>query len=165
MYCDTLQMCLSTTINYGLRAGGGIGDMLGQPTWDHNLYVARYIFDFAFFMIINIILMNIFFGIIIDSFADKRATEAEIEDEVQGQCFICGVSKSTFEIANVPWKDHIFTHHNLHSYLSFLIYVQGKTMKECTGIEKQVKKMLERAVIFFFPINRCLAINDGEQLD
>lgn len=165
MYCETLQMCLSTTINFGLRAGGGIGDLLYQQPWDSELYSTRYFFDFGFFMIINIILMNIFFGIIIDSFADKRATEAEIEEEVQGQCFICGITKSTFEIENIPWKEHIFTEHNLHSYLSFLIYVKSKTMKECTGIEKQVKKMLDKEVIFFFPINRCLAINDGEPVE
>jgi len=59
-------------------------------------------------MVIIVILMNIFFGIIIDSFADKRARGAEIEDEVQGQCFICGITKSIFEIENVPWKEHIY---------------------------------------------------------
>jgi hypothetical protein len=85
-------------MNFGIRAGGGIGDVLAQPKLSDDFYTERYIFDFLFFMIINIILMNIFFGIIIDSFADKRAGESEIESEVQNQCFICGISKSTFEI-------------------------------------------------------------------
>ena len=116
-------------------------------------------------MVITIILMNIFFGIIIDSFADKRATEAETEAEVQGQCFICGISKSTFEIENVPWKEHIFLQHNMHSYLSFLIYVKQKKMSDCTGIEKFVKQCMINEVITFFPINRCLAINDGEEIE
>jgi hypothetical protein len=108
MYCETLIRCLTSTINYGIRAGGGIGDVLEQPLYSDAIYTSRYVYDFTFFMVINIILMNIFFGIIIDSFADKRAQESLIEAEVQDLCFICGISKSTFEIENVPWKQHIF---------------------------------------------------------
>jgi len=165
LYCETLVQCLVSTINFGLRAGGGLGDFLDQATWDSDQYWTRYIFDFMFFMVINIILMNIFFGIIIDSFADKRASEAEIESEVQGQCFICGISKSTFEIENVPWKDHIFQQHNMHAYLSFIIHVKQKRETECTGIEKYVKHCLDTGIIIFFPINRCLAINGGETME
>jgi len=116
-------------------------------------------------MIINIILMNIFFGIIIDSFADKRAGEALIESEVQNQCFICGISKSTFEIENVSWKSHIYQEHNLHAYIAFLIYVKNKSPSECTGIEKWVKACLTAGNINFFPIMKCLSINNGEQIE
>jgi inositol 1,4,5-triphosphate receptor type 1 len=62
-------------MTYGIRAGGGIGDVLRQPQETDDLFYARSIFDFVFFMVVNIILMNIFFGIIIDSFADKRAMD------------------------------------------------------------------------------------------
>ena len=82
MYCETLVQCLCSTIQYGLRAGGGLGDALNQKGWKDDLYTTRYVFDILFFMIINIILMNIFFGIIIDSFADKRGKDAEVETEV-----------------------------------------------------------------------------------
>jgi hypothetical protein len=164
-YCDTLVKCLVIVSQLGLRSGGGLGDVLDGRNIDDDKYYARYFFDFLFFMIINIILMNIFFGIIIDSFADKRAKGAEIEDEVQGQCFICGVSKSKFEIENVPWKDHIYEQHNLHGYMAFLIYVKDKDMCDCTGIEKLVKHSLEIGVISFFPINRCLAISGGDEIE
>ena len=30
--CDTLFMCIVTTFNKGLRNGGGIGDVLRQPS-------------------------------------------------------------------------------------------------------------------------------------
>ena len=170
MYCETLVQCLATTINYGIRAGGGVGDVLTQRNWDDNddsdgLYFIRYFFDFMFFMIINIILMNIFFGIIIDSFADKRSHEAEIEEEVHGQCFICGIPKSRFEIENVPWKEHVYQEHNLHSYISFLIYVKNKKLQECTGVEKWVKQCIKNQTIFFFPIQKCLSINHGDELE
>lgn len=115
-------------------------------------------------MIINIVLMNIFFGIIIDSFADKRAGASEIDAEVQGLCFICGISKSKFEIENIPWVDHIYGDHNMHSYLSFMIFVKQKNYSECTGVEKWVKKCLDSNNIFFYPVNRCMSIRGGELL-
>ena len=163
-YCETLQECMMTTVKYGLKNGGGLGDGLTQMEWLENLYWTRYLYDFAFYMVISIVLMNIFFGIIIDSFADKRAKEADIEAEVQGQCFICGISQSKFEIENVPWKEHIFTQHNLHAYYGFIIRVIEKEMNECTGIEKHVKNSLNKGVIVFFPISRCLEINGGETI-
>ena len=137
-----MTQCLFTTVKLGLTAGGGLGDKLEQPLWEADDFWMRYFYDFIFFMVISIILMNIFFGIIIDSFADKRAKEAEVENEVQGQCFICGITQSKFEIENVPWKDHIFTQHNLHGYMAFLIRVNEKDMNDCNGIEKHVKKCL-----------------------
>ena len=87
-------------------------------------YYVRYGFDLSFFMVINIILMNLFFGIIIDSFADKRDKTSSINEEVEAQCFICGITKSTFEIKNISWTEHIYQDHNMHSYLAFLIYVR-----------------------------------------
>jgi hypothetical protein len=30
-HCDSLMMCIVTTLNWGLRNGGGIGDVLRKP--------------------------------------------------------------------------------------------------------------------------------------
>lgn len=29
--CDTMLMCIMTTLNHGLKSGGGIGDVLRKP--------------------------------------------------------------------------------------------------------------------------------------
>ena len=81
MYCDTLNHCLLSTINVGIRSGGGLGENLSQAQYTDPLYTTRYIFDMAFFLVINIVLLNIFFGIIIDAFADKRAVNTEQDFE------------------------------------------------------------------------------------
>lgn len=161
MYCETLARCFLSTLNYGVRAGGGVGDVLNQPMWNDDIFWSRYGFDFLFFMLVNIVLLNILFGIIIDSFADKRQQDAEILEEITGQCFICGITKSVFEIENHPWQDHIFVEHNLHAYLAFIIYVENKQKSECTGIEKWVKDNRDDGTISFFPINRSKYIRDG----
>ena len=123
MYCGSLSECLGSTANIGLRAGGGLGEALAQLTIDDPLFNTRTVFGFGFFLIVNIILLNIFFGIIIDAFADKRALVAEQAAEVEGKCFICGLSKYTFDIENIPWKLHVYCQHNVHAYLAFILYV------------------------------------------
>ena len=98
--CETLTDCLVSTIDMGLRSGGGIGDVLNRPDRTKSLWNGMYIYNLTFFLFINIILMNIFFGIIIDAFAAKRDATSEINIEVNDQCFICGIKKSVFEIEN-----------------------------------------------------------------
>ena len=53
----------------------------------------------------------------------------------------------------------------MHAYIAFLIYVKNKLPSECTGIEKWVKNCLGNGNIYFFPINKCLSINEGAALE
>lgn len=60
-------------LNYALRAGGGIGDVVEPPSTDDlTPYLQRFFFDILFFIFIIIIWMNIIFGTIIDTFAELR---------------------------------------------------------------------------------------------
>ena len=132
--------------------------------WTDEGYFSRYIFDLAFFVFFNMIVVNVFSGIIIDSFSSKRATNAEIFNEVNFQCFICGISKRRFDVEQVPWKEHIFIHHNMHSYVAFMLYVKHKDSQRCNGVEKYVKKCVKEASLDFFPALRCARINGGKSI-
>jgi hypothetical protein len=72
--CTQLWECVMYVFNYGLRMGGGIGDVTDalNPLDNEGIYTAKFFFDVAFFMMINVISLNIIFGIIIDTFADMR---------------------------------------------------------------------------------------------
>lgn len=72
--CYSLKSCFFTILNQGLRNGGGIAEVMfvtdiNDPTYD---FYKRIIFDLLFFMMINIISLNIIFGIIVDTFAELR---------------------------------------------------------------------------------------------
>lgn len=54
-------------------------------------YIVRFFYDVTCFMIINIILLNIIFGIIIDTFAELRKVKTQIEDNKANVCFICSL--------------------------------------------------------------------------
>ena len=88
--CDSLIMCIVTTLNQGLRNGGGIGDVLRPPSNEESLFPARVIYDMLFFFIVIIIVLNLIFGVIIDTFADLRSEKQQKEEILKNSCFICG---------------------------------------------------------------------------
>jgi hypothetical protein len=69
--CMSLLHCYLTTITYGLRFGGGIAELNTTTTaeWNRQNYFIKFFFDIAFFLLITTIILNVVFGIIIDSFA------------------------------------------------------------------------------------------------
>jgi hypothetical protein len=71
--CYDLWECLFYVTNLGFRNGGGISDSMDvEATANKNGFVLKTLFDLTFFMFINIISLNIIFGIIIDTFALMR---------------------------------------------------------------------------------------------
>ena len=53
-------------------------------------FVARVVYDMLFFFIIIIIVLNLIFGVIIDTFADLRSEKQNKEEILKNTCFICG---------------------------------------------------------------------------
>ena len=67
--CDTYYKCFLNSINLGLRGGGGIAEFLWlEDDINSNRFAGRFFFDIFFFIFVNLILLGIFFGIIVDSF-------------------------------------------------------------------------------------------------
>lgn len=69
--CGSLLECFIYTMNLGLRNGGGIAESMKVEPPGPNFF-GRNMFDLSFFMIINVIALNIIFGIIIDTFSQLR---------------------------------------------------------------------------------------------
>lgn len=72
--CYNFLQCYIMTLNFGMRSGGGIGEVINYPYYEEatNLYIFRTIFDFTFFFAIIIIILEIVFGLIVDSFGELR---------------------------------------------------------------------------------------------
>lgn len=72
------------------------------------LYIARVIYDLLFFFIVIIIVLNLIFGVIIDTFADLRSEKQQKEEILKNTCFICGELFGT-AFANTS-RFSVFTH-------------------------------------------------------
>lgn len=122
----------------GVRAGGGIGDEIEPPDGD-EYEVYRILFDISFFFFIIVILLaiiqgnyyglnilfisksdlmlNIWPGFIIDAFGALRDQMQGVEDELENNCFICGIGKDYLDKIPHGFDIHVQKEHNLANYL------------------------------------------------
>uniref|UniRef100_A0A6A7G5P7 Inositol 1,4,5-trisphosphate receptor n=5 Tax=Hirondellea gigas TaxID=1518452 RepID=A0A6A7G5P7_9CRUS len=160
--CTSLRMCIITTLNHGLRNGGGIGDLLRTHSKDNSLFTGRVLFDMLFFFIIIIIILNLIFGVIIDTFADLRSEKQQKEHTLQNNCFICGLSRSMFDNRDVSYETHIEVEHSMWYYLYFYVLVKEKDRTEFTGPESYVYAMVQEGKMDWFPRMRAMSLNVSE---
>ena len=106
----------------------------------HNrkFYYARLVFEITFFLVINVVLLNIIFGIIIDTFAELREKNNQFEFDSKNVCFVCNLEKYKFEKVGIRFKKHTSLEHNIWDYVNFLIFMKNKTLKDCNGIELEL---------------------------
>ncbi|XP_056455010.1 inositol 1,4,5-trisphosphate receptor type 2 [Gadus chalcogrammus] len=165
--CDTLLMCIITVLNQGLRNGGGVGDILRRPSKEEPLFAARVVYDLLFFFIVIIIVLNLIFGVIIDTFADLRSEKQRKEEILKTTCFICGLERDKFDNKTVSFEEHIKAEHNMWHYLYFLVLVRVKDPTEYTGPESYVAYMIKENNLDWFPRMRAMSLvsseSDGEQ--
>ncbi|XP_073958663.1 inositol 1,4,5,-trisphosphate receptor [Choristoneura fumiferana] len=159
--CDSLIMCIVTTLNHGIRNGGGIGDVLRAPHSFEPLFVARVVYDLLFFFVVIIIVLNLIFGVIIDTFADLRSEKQQKELILKNHCFICGLNRSAFDNKTVSFEEHIKSEHNMWHYLYFMVLVRVKDPTEYTGPESYVHSMIKNSNLEWFPRLRALSLMGG----
>ncbi|KAK4321538.1 hypothetical protein Pmani_007659 [Petrolisthes manimaculis] len=160
--CSTLLMCIVTTVNHGLRSGGGIGDILRAPSNKENLFAARVVYDLLFFFVVIIIVLNLIFGVIIDTFADLRSEKQSSEEILKNSCFICGLKRNCFDNKAVNFEDHIKREHNMWHYLFFYVQVHVKDPTEFTGPESYVDTLVKENDLNWFPRMRAMSLSIGE---
>ena len=66
-----------------------------SPSSKEWLFPARVVYDMLFFFIVIIIVLNLIFGVIIDTFADLRSEKQQKEEIIKNSCFICGESMTS----------------------------------------------------------------------
>ena len=71
--CDSPYHCFLSLISIGLRDGNGLGSQGDNESYHKSTdYYPRFLFDISFYMIITLVMTNMIYGILVDSFADLR---------------------------------------------------------------------------------------------
>jgi len=133
--CSHLHKCFWQIINDGLRAGGGIGDVMDPPQLSSDSYIGYMFFQLAFFIIVNIIFLNVIFGIIIDTFSALREASNAREYDIKNVCFICGYTRFDFSKRNKDFDHHTEFEHNPWQYLGFLYHIKEVGETDLNGLE------------------------------
>jgi hypothetical protein len=182
--CNTLRSCLTYTINWGTRSGGGIGETMPDPSiWNEErdidagvtdwsiawIWLIRSLFDFLFFLIIIIIIMNIVFGIIIDTFSDLRSQRDEKTSNKKTMCFICGIGRDQFDQeGQTDFQRHCEYEHNKWHYLFYLIHCQLLAEEEPDDInayERFVLNCFLAGDISWMPLGKAITMGSAQVAD
>eukprot|EP00760_Papus_ankaliazontas_P031379 PhM_4_TR5257/c0_g1_i1/m.41768 len=163
--CDTLYHCFMFILAHGTRQGGGVGEVMSPLHWGHPLHGWRLVYDMSFFVLVVVILMNIVFGIIIDTFAELRSRKQRIEEDIRTRCFICGLDSTVFDRSGNSFAHHIRYDHNMWYYIYFMHHLQKKDPSEFTGQESYVHDRIAVRDLRFFPLSRALCLDGRTDTD
>lgn len=67
------------------------------------LFAARVVYDLLFYFIVIIIVLNLIFGVIIDTFADLRSEKQKKEEILKTTCFTCG---RCYKTGDIGWQKY-----------------------------------------------------------
>ena len=148
-------------VGYGLRAVEGLGQIMNEVTDD------RAFFDVIMFFAVVVLLRNIFFGIIIDTFGELRDTKAEKEADAANRCFICGIDRFEYDKrvphGSINFMLHRESVHNMWNYLYFAIKIWKQPRDQDSGIEVHVRKCISDGDVSWMPIGRIGVLEqDGD---
>ncbi|EGR32730.1 hypothetical protein IMG5_072330, partial [Ichthyophthirius multifiliis] len=157
--CSTPWDCFTFILGQALRQGGGIGDLIQMPDpINHSQYYYRFIYDLTFYLIINVIWLNIIFGIIIDAFAELRDAKNAKDFDQQNKCFICNLERDVFENQGLNFKKHRKKEHNIWNYIYYIVYLQQKDKNSFNGTDYYIQNKLKNDDITWYPIGRAIQI-------
>jgi hypothetical protein len=185
--CSNLLYCYATFLHNGLLNGGGIadhikGDLGHEPIFsDNSQFTSRIVYDVAFFVFISVLLLNIIFGIIIDTFGNLREMQAEELRLKTSFCFICGLPKEVFDTRasnavvrggssdggtgrsqrdEVNFNGHVKREHHMWDYMFYLVYIKDKPSCEYTGLESYIARLVEKDDFSWVPVGVSRGVTD-----
>ena len=157
---ETQKSLLVTAISVfdtGFKSNGGIGG--GLDDWGPGLNI-RLLYDDGCNLLVFVVLLNIWLGMIKDTFTGLREDHEKNERDRHNICFICGLDKETVERGTKrPFLVHRTQDHSEWSYLLFLGYLKNKDATQFTGIESFVWEQYLKKDIQWFPVRQTLGIS------
>jgi hypothetical protein len=157
--CKTLWECFKLSVGYSLRMGGGFSEL---ETFDLG---TRYIVDSLYFMVVILVLENIFFGIIIDTFGELRTVKAEKMADTTDICFICGIDNQTFDRASPTprgFQNHIDQDHNMWNFFFYILYIWEQDKDDDDGLEQFIRRCVDANDINWFPVNKAMRLDNAD---
>lgn len=96
-------------LDKGLRTDGGIGDITESIHFndEREKFFVKLAHDSSFHIVVKVIMLNVLFGIIIDTFAQLRDEKAEKENDMMNFCFICQHPRLSFDKYALGMDVHI----------------------------------------------------------
>ena len=103
--------------------------------------------------------IQIFSGIIIDTFGELREQQLEKEDDKENTCFICGLDREIFDMkSDDGFNQHTKHSHYMWNYVFYMAYMDNKNKSEYNGIETYISNKRKNQDNSWFPIGQSLEL-------
>jgi len=128
-------------------------------------YLNVYGFHFSFFVVVVVVLLNVVFGIIIDTFSELRGEKQAKKAHMENTCFICGIDRFTFDTSGGGFNEHIHNDHWMWTYLALIVHVFEKSPTEYNGWEAYVAGRIDEKDTSFLPRNTALVLQKASEAE
>ena len=151
--CGGLFYCFLTHMEFGLRTDGGIGEFIQKLSFpaDPLYFMGMFMFQFIFYLLIIVIMLQVIGGSIIDTFAELREKSQDDAYDMNNVCFICNGTRNEIEKQGEGFEDHITKVHNIWTYVDYMIGLKFVDPQETNAINSFVIEQLEDKKISWFP--------------
>jgi len=156
--CTDIYVCYLNAVSTGLRSGDLGGLMQMVPSEDAH-FQGMMFYQFSYWVIIITVMLNLIFGIIIDTFSELRTTHASNKAQMENTCFISGIDRFTLDTKGGGFERHIKHDQNMWMYLYMLCYLWDKEETEYNGWEQWVRDRLDKKEVDFLPRNKAVALS------
>ena len=157
------------------KQDGGIGTYLDQSLDpDYVQYTpkayagARYWFDLIFYILIILIIFQIFTSVIVDYFMENRKNREEFIKRSNTKCLICNLEREKLEKIYSNIKDGFNKHrvycHHIMNYINYLFYVQSLLYRDPIIEEGIWKNHLDNNNIYL-PRKTCFQMKERKILN
>ncbi|CAD8200520.1 unnamed protein product [Paramecium octaurelia] len=161
LLCDTPAHCFISLVYFGLREGSGLaahGDI--ESYHKSSDYYPRFLFDFSFFIIVTLIMINIINGIIIDTFAELRDKQQQNEYDRNNVCVICSLERWEFEKQGLQFHEHVDEVHSLSNYIAFIVHLLQVGKQNMNGIETHIYTKIINRDMSWTPLKQTQQLLD-----
>mmetsp|Transcript_3049 Transcript_3049/g.9033 ORF Transcript_3049/g.9033 Transcript_3049/m.9033 type:complete len:509 (-) Transcript_3049:27-1553(-) len=162
--CSSMRDCTMTTIYLGLRED--IGANLDSVDVKSDSWVGRVFFDLSFFILITTVLMNILFGIIVDTFGMLRDKAQDRDSYMKNKTFIASLERSVIDkaaraVGVVSGFDYLEKERqHCWNYMYFVFYLKYKDPIQFMGPETRISQLIQDEDISWLPIYLCSLKNN-----
>eukprot|EP01130_Rhizamoeba_saxonica_P008534 TRINITY_DN3455_c0_g1_i1.p1 TRINITY_DN3455_c0_g1~~TRINITY_DN3455_c0_g1_i1.p1 ORF type:complete len:1630 (-),score=312.73 TRINITY_DN3455_c0_g1_i1:49-4482(-) len=169
--CRYLFSCLLTNFYYGVPSQGALVEHTRPfviDPWGHvDMFygVGWIMFVVLFYLVMGVVLLNVVFAIIVDTFGQLREKRNESKEELNSNCYICSLDRDSFQRAAKDFNEHTDNDHNRLHYLYFFAYMKelnvNNELQQLSLLEKEIRKKIKaKKFLKFFPISRAMVLED-----
>jgi len=156
------------TLDKGISLDGGVGHYTEPVHYADELqkYGMKLGLDFSFHIAVKVILLNILFGIIVDTFASMRELKTRKDQDKINFCYICNNGKVDFEKQQLGgFGKHIEDDHNLWFYVFYIVHLKTKSFSDYTGVESYVYGCYDKEEVGWMPADRAICLEQNNDKD